>query len=543
MSNKKKGRIALINGIFNTLRLSEPIGICSITTVLRNEGHEVHIIEPRLMNMNVDDVAKCACSFESTYIGISTFSFEKEKIYDIAKKIKDISNKCFVVIGGLGPTLTPELYLHGCDAIDAVICGEGEYSSLILTEYLLDNNDQKWKYCPGIAFMENGEMHAVPPNQRIENLDKLPFMARDILELNIKKYGKKYVTASIMGSRGCFGDCSYCWISQAQKKQPGLRYRQRSILSIVEEIMYVVNKYGVTDFSFEDDNFIPPGKEGLDRVIDMRNRIMDADLKITFFMQTRPDTLSDEILTALKDAGLTKLFIGIEAIGEQDLDIYNKKYINKYSIKDCLDLLKRHGFTPDVGNETRGRLRFGYIAFHQMTTIKSIESSVKFFRENRLTPKRLLTRVNYYEGDIDIKKRLVEKGLLLKQDEDVFAYPKVDLIYKNIKHYSSKILPIREKIRDIEKHVFRKYGHKKDLEDLIRCREIIDTSFYDCFDLIIEVAKDNYSLKEMDNMMKNEINKIYMDILNYIVINCIEEKIREKTEIHKVIVGMHNIYW
>ena len=58
-------------------------------------------------------------------------------------------------------------------------------------------------------------------------------MARDILQLNIEKYGKKYASASIMGSRGCFGDCSYCWIAEAQEKHPGLRYRLRSIESIV----------------------------------------------------------------------------------------------------------------------------------------------------------------------------------------------------------------------------------------------------------------------------------------------------------------------
>ena len=42
-------------------------------------------------------------------------------------------------------------------------------------------------------------------------------------------------------------------------------------------------------------------------------------------MQTRPDTLTDQSLQYLKEAGLKKLFIGIEAISKEDLYIYNKK--------------------------------------------------------------------------------------------------------------------------------------------------------------------------------------------------------------------------
>ena len=55
----------------------------------------------------------------------------------------------FIVVGGLGPTLTPEIYLEGCEYIDAVLSGEGEYVSVSLLERLPSIGSFLEKKCPG----------------------------------------------------------------------------------------------------------------------------------------------------------------------------------------------------------------------------------------------------------------------------------------------------------------------------------------------------------------------------------------------------------
>lgn len=537
------GSVVLINGIYNTLRISEPIGICSIAAVLRQNGYAAHIIEPRLMELNVEQTAEYAVGLNPTYIGISTFSFEQDKVFELARLIKQKNPNAFVVIGGLGPTLTPEIFLNGCDAIDAISSGEGEYTSVELVELLLKKDDS-WKNCKGIVYLENGELKYGPISEKIHNLDDLPFMARDILELNIKKYGLKFVTAPIMGSRGCFGNCSYCWIAEAQKKQPGLRYRLRSIESIVNEIEFINKKYGVTDFSFEDDNFIPKGELGLQRVKTLAELIQKKSLNISFFMQTRPDTLSDDVLKYLRQAGLKKLFIGIEAISDDDLSIYNKQNQSAESVRNVLEMIKRNGFDPNVGNETKNRLRFGYIAFHQGTTLSSVKASVQFFKENKLTPKRLLTKVNYFEGDIAIKKNLQTKGLLKVMSDDEFIHPEVGLIYNAIKSYAAKVLPYRESIRDIEKHVFRKLGNKDCISDLCEARIFMDHSFFTCFDQLISIADEkDTDLSVMKSKMELVVDKQFEMITQYIEKNEIRQKVNDAMKEYGVIKGMHNIYW
>ena len=73
-----------------------------------------------------------------------------------------------------------------------------------------------------------------------------------------------------------------------------------------------------------------------------------------------------------------------------------------------------------------------------------------------------MTKVNYFDGDMDIKKKLTEKGLLSSSESDYeFIHAEVGLIYKYIKKYDEHVLPYRENIRSVEKLVFRTEGHKK----------------------------------------------------------------------------------
>ena len=75
-------------------------------------------------------------------------------------------------------------------------------------------------------------------------------------------------------------------------------------------------------------------------------------------------------------------------------------------------MLKRHGFDPDVGRGERQQAGwFGYIAFltRRLLCHRS-KLPLPFSKEINFTPKRLLTKVNYFDGDMDIKKKLTEKG-------------------------------------------------------------------------------------------------------------------------------------
>lgn len=549
--------IKMVNCVFDKKRMSEPMGICYIASVLRQHDFSVQIIEPRLKGYSVEETLNELLKDKFDVLGLSTFTFEKENVIKLTRMIRQKGFKGKIVLGGLGPSLCVNLYFEQCPDADIIVQGEGEYTFLELVQVLNKEIEGElpegsWKQIDGLCYLdENRNIIMNKTRERIRDLDTLPLMARDILEQNIRKYGKDVVFAPILGGRGCYGRCSYCWLSAALDLQDGIRYRLRSIKSIVDEIEMIVNKYGVTNFSFEDDNFIPQGKKGLERAIEFRDEIKKRNLDINFFFQTRPDTISREVISYYKEAGLKSIFIGIESINSDDISIYNKETTNTSSdynvqnIEHVLNLLIELGFTPDVGRENMGRLRFGYIAFHSLTTLKSVRASLEFFKKYNLTPKRLMVKVNFFEGDMDIKKNFVERGYIAESDAKYpFKDPLVEQVYNSFIDYSKKVLNYREQIRSIEKHTFRKGLNKDNFSDLVQYRASLDKMMFDFLDSVLLIAESaGMSHDEIKEKILLTLEEKVKELEDYTKENNVQEKINIVCEEYGVEKDMSDLYW
>lgn len=535
--------ILLVNAIFGKKRLSEPIGLCYLAAVLRANGYgNVTILEPRILDMSVDDVVQKVVSANPAVLGISTFSFQKGHVFDLVRRSRQRGFKGVIVLGGLGATLCHEIYLKECPEIDAIVCGEGELTFLDMVRALASGRHD-WKTIKGVAWRdEAGRVHYNRGRERVRNLDELPFMARDILEENISLLGKDRVTACVLGGRGCYNNCSFCWISNALDMQEGLRYRQRSVRNVVDEIQTIVETYGVTDFSFEDDNFILPGAAGIERAREFRDEVKKRGLKITFFFQTRPDTVSREAISLFKEAGLAKLFIGIEAITEEDLALY-RKCCTPRQLEECLAILREFDYLPDVEREHRGRVRFGYIAFHPLTTVRSLRQSLEFFQKHRLTPKRLLTKVNLYDGDMDIARVFAEKGAAVEGGTYQFKDPMVGKIYECFSEYCGNVFEYREAIRSIEKHLVRLGTSKSDYEDLCADRRRLDDMALGFLGGLLSIAEEPGGAEEKRARLERFLAEELERLKCYARETNLSERIQACAAKYGATSGMHDMYW
>src|SRR5204862_6471801 len=100
---------------------------------------------------------------------------------------------------------------------------------------------------PGLALPEPlGGVYLAPPRRQVDNLDTLPFPARDTppeLHLGVP-------TAFLVGSRGCYADCDYCCIFAWHEAAVGKRYRMSSVENIAEEMAALYHERGVRFFVF-----------------------------------------------------------------------------------------------------------------------------------------------------------------------------------------------------------------------------------------------------------------------------------------------------
>jgi len=174
---------------------------------------------------------------------------------------------------------------------------------------------------------ENNKIIVNPKTKFIENLDKVPFPARDLLPL--ENYWKKKVShgpikekyTPIASSRGCPLNCAYCSsIVFWQRK-----WRFRSPNNFVDEIEECYKKFGIIEFEIEDDVF----SFNMQRAVDICNEIIRRGLGDKIKWSTpngiRPEKMNRDVLTTFKKAGCKYLVFAPES-GSQRLlkEVYNK---------------------------------------------------------------------------------------------------------------------------------------------------------------------------------------------------------------------------
>lgn len=262
-------------------------------------------------------------------VGISSTTWQLQGTLTLAREFRCRGLRVLVVASGHGPRLDPASYLAPDSSLDAVVLGEEEEPFRALCGYArhlasAGGGVGSLPAIPGVVWRTPEGPQGEPPAPRPADLSRLPFMARDILERKFETFSGFEVGASIVSGWGCFSHCAYCSISAYLDRQPGPRFRQPAVEDIVAEIAQLHSPYGVVRFNFEDDNFLVPGRAGAARAPVFAQTCEVFDFRPRFFIQTRPDQVTEEALRPLLGAGLEDLNVGIEAVAPEDLELFNR---------------------------------------------------------------------------------------------------------------------------------------------------------------------------------------------------------------------------
>ena len=303
--NNKTLRILLVNtGFRKPLHplVSPPLGIMYLASYIRSKFNvSIRLINQKLENCSNDSIIKTAKDYDADIIGLSVMSTGAHSLPYLTQNIKTALPESLIVLGGPHVSSFKSLSMEGNSA-DVAVPGEGENSfESIITSYL---NKHPYSDIPGIYWRDyDGTVVHNPGNiPFIENLDKLPFPAYDLIDL--AKYGKIQAMtpvprrryASLFSSRGCPYNCIYC------HNIFGSTFRFHSADRIIAEIEYLKNNYSISDFEFLDDIFNLNRK----RLIDFATLALKKDLKLelAFPNGVRTDIFRKEELDILIESGL-----------------------------------------------------------------------------------------------------------------------------------------------------------------------------------------------------------------------------------------------
>lgn len=388
--------------------LKDNLGIASLAAFLRKYEHTVRLINSYLNNISIEELCDIVIKENPVMIGISLlYDLHSYSTCQIAKLLRKKGYKGHITLGGPFITLTYEYFLRGLTEVDSVIRGEGEITILKLLEKLKLN--ESWHHIEGIAYRTEKNVIVNEKGLYENELSNLPLVSRDLyIELvdMLKDYKITTKVASIYTSRGCRGRCSYC-SAPILGNLVADKWRCRTVESVVAEITYLVQSFGVEYINIIDENFYGYGEAGKNRLYDFANAIIASGLKVKFWAEIRVDIKYDEeLFQLLKQAGLQDVLLGLESGSQTALNRWRKGTTVKQN-KMAIEFIRKCGFV----------LEPSLIMVDPYTKLEEFKDTVKFIEETKLYstayPLNFFNQLIVFPGT-EIEQQLVNEKIISK---------------------------------------------------------------------------------------------------------------------------------
>lgn len=293
------------------------LGTAYLAAALRRQGFKAEIIDASLEELSFDETVARILGTSAKIIGISVWLHRLVAVSErLIATLRARGVSSHITVGSHSPTfLYAELLAHN-PGLDSVVCGEGEWTLTELAERVCQN--KSWHDIAGLAVRDNGNL-TLKVRPAVCELDHLAPPALDYLP-HIKQRGQ---FMSILTSRGCYGQCTFCSTSPFYRAGGGKPWRAHSPERVLNEITALYAE-GIRHFGWRDDNFIGPGRAGKERARQIAALVIKSTLRISFYLACRVDDVERELFALLQEAGLKRVFLGVESLAERRLAAFNK---------------------------------------------------------------------------------------------------------------------------------------------------------------------------------------------------------------------------
>jgi radical SAM superfamily enzyme YgiQ (UPF0313 family) len=288
-----------------------PLSLAYIAALTPEEKYKVTIIDENIEPLEFP---------EADLVGITSYTAHIRRAYEIARVYRERSVP--VIMGGIHVSTMPDEALDYCDA---VVIGEAESVWAQVLEDV-EHNRLQAKY------------HA-----ELLPLEHIPFPKRDVLQ------NDRYLWGTILTSRGCPMDCSFCSVTRFN----GRKFRRRKVQDVIQELAGIKQKFVM----IVDDNILghesrsrhqaSVGKAWLETFF---GEVIRKKIKKYFYVQASLKFGEDLALVKLAyKAGVRVVLLGIESVELDSLETYDKhlnaSYIKKHNYLQLIQNIRKSGVT------------------------------------------------------------------------------------------------------------------------------------------------------------------------------------------------------
>ena len=340
------------------------LGLRYLASSLKAAGHEVRIESFGPDAARIRDVA---LRWSPGIVGFSMiFQFMAPQFAAVIRSLRKAGVTSHVTMGGHYASFAPQTLLELIPELDSVVRFEGERAMVELAGAIA--RGREWRELKGIAWRDASGVHTTAPRHDAIALDALPWPDRSDIDYS----AQDLPTASVLASRGCPWQCSFCSIITFYEANGTRGRRRRDPLNVVDEMEYLVRERGVRLILFQDDDFLAGGNAARRwaqtiAAETIRRRLND---RLRFKFSCRSDEVRAEVLAPLVEAGLTHVYLGVEAGDPAALKTLNKL------------------ITPEVHFRAGAVLRkldlsfdFGFMLLEPWSTVTTVRNNLRFLRD------------------------------------------------------------------------------------------------------------------------------------------------------------------
>jgi len=298
-----------------------PIGIMSLSSVLKRAGHEVQQYDQANPGTPNEVIVQDILAQRPDLVGLSflsTTSYPYAKI--LARQIRAADSQVKIAFGGVFASLNAQLVKSQVPEVNFVCRGDGEETLLELVERL-DEPDGVL----GVTWTDrHGHNHHNPNRPLSRDLDRWPFPDREGLPLDFIESMPLDVPAvlsmdrftTMQTSRGCPWPCIFCDIPVFNEG----KWRSRSPDHVLAEFREL-QRDGYGSVYFVDDHFLLQPK----RIEAICDGLVAQKNTIKYGLEGRVDSQAQHLFPKLARSGCRTIMFGMESGSQRILDRLKKE--------------------------------------------------------------------------------------------------------------------------------------------------------------------------------------------------------------------------
>ena len=258
-------------------------------------------------------IIKKLTEFSPDIVGLSAlFNSSNRYLEWFASIVKSHNTNIVTIAGGGLPSAAFDKVLRDCKSIDAICKGEGEIplEDLLTAENYLKclETHRSW------ITLKSLEKGKIPSHSFIENLDEIPFLNYDIVDLNDynnRGIDKQFVNGeniikremAIHTSRGCPFLCVFC----SNPSLHGQKIRTMSVEKVIDDVKRMKEDYGMTVLMIEDDHFFGDPN----RAKQILKGLAELNIRIEFPNGLAVYAIDDDMAKHLSEAGVSAVALAV----------------------------------------------------------------------------------------------------------------------------------------------------------------------------------------------------------------------------------------